>query len=116
MASFPTVYIPAYEFHFNLVVCPLPPAEIKTVSIYWIDEALSYSFQGSSYYFVLKDNGSQGIRTGGTHWLRFLPNHLYCFLPSLDSDKGHVKVFDYIPEYLKDFQFCMEIDQVENKI
>ena len=33
MASFPTILIPAYEFHFNLVVCPLPKEEVKTVSL-----------------------------------------------------------------------------------
>lgn len=75
-------------------------------------QSLLIYLQGQSYYFVLKDNGSQGIRTGGTHWLRFLPNQMYCFLPSFDEDKGHIEVLDYIPEYLKDFQFCIEIEQV----
>ena len=31
MRDFPTVKVPAYEFHFNLVVYPLPAA-VKTVS------------------------------------------------------------------------------------
>jgi hypothetical protein len=69
-------------------------------------------YKGRSYYFVLKDNGGQAIATGGTHWLGFLPNHMYCFLPSYEVDKGQVEVFDYIPEFLKDFLFCMEIEQV----
>ena len=37
MKSFQTVHIPAYEFHFNLVVCPLPAAEVKTVRIIHIN-------------------------------------------------------------------------------
>ena len=30
---FPTVHIAAYEFHFNIVVYPLPETEKKTVSV-----------------------------------------------------------------------------------
>ena len=57
-----------------------------------------------------------GAKTGETHSLSFLPNHMYCFLPSSDLAEVVIEVLEYIPEYLKDFQFCMEIDQVENKI
>ena len=32
MADLMFAKIPAYEFHCNLVVCPLPPAEPKNVS------------------------------------------------------------------------------------
>ena len=61
----------------------------------------------------MKDNGSLGTKTGETHSLSFLPNHMYCFLPSSDLDKVDIEVLDYIPEYLKDFQFCLEIQQVQ---
>ena len=30
---FPTIHIAAYEFHFNIVVYPLPETEKKTVSV-----------------------------------------------------------------------------------
>jgi hypothetical protein len=61
---------------------------------------------------VLKDNGARATATGGTHWLRFLPDHMYCFLPSFNLEEGQIQVYDYIPEFLKDFLYCMEIDQV----
>ena len=71
---------------------------------------------GCSYYFVLKDNGSLGTKTGATHSISFLPNQMYCFLPSSDLTKVDIEVLDYIPEYLKDFQYCLEIEQVPNKM
>ena len=62
---------------------------------------------------MLKNNGVHAKATGGTHWLQFLPDHVYCFLPSFEIDKGQVEIHDHIPDFVKDFYFCMEIEQVE---
>ena len=35
MVNLSTVYVPAYEFHFNLIVYPLPATARKTVSLGW---------------------------------------------------------------------------------
>ena len=32
MADFPSVKVPAFEFHFNLAVYPLPATAVKTVN------------------------------------------------------------------------------------
>ena len=69
--------------------------------------------QDESYIFVLKNNGVKPIPTGGSHWLQFLPNHMYCFLPSYEVDKGKVKVYAYIPRQLADFLYCMKVEKVE---
>ena len=47
--------------------------------------------------------------TGGTHWIEFLPDHVYCFLPSSTADAGKVEVHRQMPDWVKDFLFCMEI-------
>ena len=71
-------------------------------------------YQGSSLYVLLSNNGSQPVETGGSHWLTFLPDHIYCFLPSYAQDKGEVKVLDFLPEWLvEDFLFCKELDLTE---
>ena len=72
--------------------------------------------QGHSYFYILKNNEVHPKATGGTHWLEFLPDHVYCFLPSLLSDKGEVRVAEHIPEYVKDFLYCMEILQVSRSV
>ena len=50
--------------------------------------------------------------TGGKHWLRFLPDHVYCFLPLFEIDKGEIHIFKSMPDFLRDFFFCMEIKDV----
>ena len=47
--------------------------------------------------------------TGGIHWLEFLPDHVYCFLPSIDADKGEIQVHEHRPMLLDDFRFHEEI-------
>ena len=55
------------------------------------------------------NNGVEPQPTGGTHWLRFLPDHVYCFLPSFDIDKGEVEAHQGLPYFLKNFLYSMEI-------
>ena len=45
--------------------------------------------------------------------MQFLPDHVYCFLPSLLADQGDVRVYDYMPEVVKHFLYCMRINNVE---
>ena len=65
--------------------------------------------QGDSHFFLLKNNAVKPNITGGTHWLELLPDWVYCFVPSMEIDKGTVHVYDHMPEFVKDFDFCMEI-------
>jgi hypothetical protein len=69
------------------------------------------TIKDQSFFYVLKNNFSLAKPTGGTHWIEFLPNHVYCFLPSIEVDVGKVRCYDHMPEYVKDFLFCMEITQ-----
>jgi hypothetical protein len=60
---------------------------------------------------LLRNNGAQPVATGGSHWLEYLPDHLYCFLPSYSEDEGRVKVYDHVPCWLTDdFSFCTQLD------
>ena len=115
MSSFPTVSIPAFEFHFNLVVCPIPSTWLKKVcfSFKFRNFYIKIIPQDLSYFVVLRNNGVKPVPTGGSHWLEFLPNHMYCFLPSYEVDVGKAKVYECIPGQLVDFQFCMEIEKVK---
>ena len=36
---------------------------------------------------------------------------MYCFYPSLDAEKGAVQVFSYVPEFILDFLYSVEIEQ-----
>ena len=66
----------------------------------------------NSSFFILKNNGAKPVSTGTDHWLNFMPGYVYCFVPSYESCVGEVHVYSYIPEFIKDFQFCMEIEKV----
>ena len=113
MKTISSVQVPAYEFHFNLVVYPLPTSERKVRKLKYYFCPLSYSLfiQGFSHFYVLRDNCVEPKATGGSHWLEFLPDHVYCFLPS-DFSKGIVHVFDHVPDCVTDFLYSMEIDPV----
>ena len=61
---------------------------------------------------MMSNNGMTPERTGGTHWLEYLPGFAYCFLPSLEAYKGYPEVYTYVPDFVMDFQFYMEIKEV----
>ena len=60
----------------------------------------------------MSQNGISPERTGGTHWLEYMPGYAYCFLPSFAAYKGQPFVYNHVPEFLKDFQYCIEINDV----
>ena len=68
--------------------------------------------QGDSKFYVLMNNGVLSRETGGSHWLTYLPGYMYCFVPSYEAVKGTVTVYDYLPDFLLDFQFCAKIQDV----
>ena len=37
---------------------------------------------------------------------------MYCFVPSYEADKGTAFAYDYIPDFMLDFQFYVEIEKV----
>ena len=52
MTGFPTIKVPAYEFYFNLVVCPNPYG-VKNVSLYFSYYVYKQIFNQGSSTFVL---------------------------------------------------------------
>ena len=66
--------------------------------------------QGSSEFYVLKNNCVLPKPTGASHWLEYLPGYMYCFLPSFEAEKGTVKVYSYLPEIVRDFCFAVPIE------
>ena len=65
-------------------------------------------------FYVMSNNIAPPERTGGSHFLEYLPGHAYCFIPSLAAYKGQPFVYNHVPEFLKDFQYYMEINEVRN--
>ena len=105
-----TVSIPAFEFQFNLMVFP---KEQETVSFQNVKMYTDVkTFQDKTSFYVLKNNGVKPISSGSKHWIEFLPGYDYCFIPSLEACLGEVHVYSYKPEFIKNFDFCMEIHQV----
>ena len=112
------IKIPTYQFHCNLVICPLPKGEKKEVTHYELRKYLKSSFaaiiQGESYIFMLSNNGCKKLLTGQLQTVEFLPNCMYCYFPSYCKDVGFVRKFDFIPEFLTSFRFLEEIKEKVN--
>ena len=70
-------------------------------------------YQGKSHFYILKNNAVPPVATGGHHWVEFLPDHVYCFTPSIEINKGEPLMFATMPDFLKDFLFSVEIKQVK---
>ena len=68
--------------------------------------------KGKSYFYYLKNNAVPAVHTGSYHWIEFLPDHVYCFVPSMEINAGNVIIQNTMPEFLKDFLFCKEIKKV----
>ena len=113
MSDLLTIQVPAYEFQFNLVVYPLPATTVKTVSnpFYYRFCNKFLVFKGKSGFYILKNNAVHAKPTGGVHWIEFMPDHVYCFLPSSAADAGKVEVHRQMPDWVKGFLFCMEIKE-----
>ena len=58
------------------------------------------------------NNGVLPKATGGSHWLTYLPGYVYCFVPSYEADKGTAFAYDHFPDFLLDFQYCVEITEL----
>ena len=67
------------------------------------------SHQGKSHFFLLKNNAVRPDATGMSHWLEFLPDHVYCLIPSFHINEGKAVVYTEMPEFVKEFVHCMEI-------
>ena len=110
MKVYKTVKVPAFEFHWNLVVYP---HSIESVSDLLNKHLfISPNIQDESFFYVLKNNAVKPTPSSGHHWLELLPGYVYCFLPSLHDVSGEVHVYTSMPEYIKDFEYSMQIEQV----
>ena len=69
-------------------------------------------FQGSSHIFVFSNNPSIGSHPAKMKIIPFLPNSMYCFLPSDANQHGSLQVVDHIPSFLKSFKFLLDVDKV----
>ena len=61
---------------------------------------------------MLNNDGVKPKPTGDYHWLEYLPNHAYCFLPSLTSNYGSGKMLKRMPAYIKDMLYGSKIEKV----
>ena len=63
----------------------------------------------------MSNNIANPERTGGSHFLEYLPGHAYCFIPSFDANKGGSFVYPFVPDFMKEFSFYTEIEDVRLK-
>ena len=61
----------------------------------------------------MSNNIATPQRTGSSHYLEYLPGHAYCFLPSSDANKGDSFVYHFVPDFVKEFSFYIEIEDVK---
>ena len=71
-------------------------------------------FQGYSFFFVLRNEDGLPKANGGKHWMRFLPNHVYCFVPSVSIGEGVLRMSKSMPDDVKQFKYCLEIKPVKS--
>ena len=114
MTSTVFMQLPVYQFHSNLIICPLPSGEKKIVTTHIELFGFNRLFQGKSCFFILKQNGTLTIPTGKSQKILLLPNCMYCFLPSFDADHGLIKLYDHVPQFLKKFKFLQQINEVRS--
>ena len=76
----------------------------------------TFAIQGESYIYMLSNDGSNKLLTGQLQLVEFLPDCMYCYLPSYDIDCGYVQKFEYIPTFLKSLRFLVEIKEKVNII
>ena len=69
--------------------------------------------KGKSRFYVM-NNGKPPKRTGGMLWFTYHPGYSYCFIPSLEADKGEARAYDHVPAFVKDFSHHIEIEEVRN--
>ena len=65
---------------------------------------------------MLSHDTFQPSLTGQVQAVEFMPNCMYCYLPSDGTNCGYVKKFDYVPKFLKSFKYLVEIKQKVNII
>ena len=110
---YPTVHVPVYGYHNDIVVYPLPyQIERKVNLINVVCFILSiYTFQGTTFFYLLTEGEYFPVKTQHYHWLEYLPNHVYCFLQSPRSRGGSVKMFTKMPGFLQQYHW-IELSKV----
>ena len=66
-------------------------------------------------YYVMSNNITPQERTGRSHFLEYLPGHAYCFIPSFDANQVDSYVYPFVPDFVKEFSFYMEIEDVRKQ-
>jgi hypothetical protein len=63
--------------------------------------------------YVLKEKKGPPKESGRYFNFEFLPNHVYCFLPTNEEDEGKVTMYTEEPPFLVDFPFYFFIGKVK---
>ena len=108
-----TVIVPAYEFHYDIIVYPLPYQPQKKVLQHFMIILLRvwYELQGESFFYLLMEQESLPAKTKRNHWLELLHDHVYCFIPSVKPQEGQVQMYTSMPEFLMNYHW-IELRQV----
>ena len=93
--AIPPIAIPAFSHFYNLVVFPAPNEN---------------SCQSS--FFLLKNNVDVPKPNGKVLWVEYVPDSIYCLLPSSESSHGEVTLYSKMPDFLNNFVYCLEINQL----
>ena len=69
-------------------------------------ESAIYLFNGASFKPEVSEKCVQ---------VEFLPDHVYCLLPSIGSTIGFVTMYSTMPEFIKDLDFHLFLGTVNYK-
>ena len=87
-----TISIPLIPNFCNVAVFPLNGGETK------------------SPVYILKKSAAVPEASGFVFHLQFLPNHVYCLLPSSEVSTFNVTLHKSRPGFLENYSYCLQID------
>ena len=89
----PSIAIPAFPHFYNLVVFPSPVKE-----------------SDGSRFFILKKSADVPEYSSKKWLVEFIPDSIYCLLPSAEREQGKVTVYKNRPQFLDQYSYCLEIN------
>ena len=111
--TFPSVSIPIFTKHCNLAIfpCEIPlNVSICCKKNVWVMNL--FSIKGSSCFYFVTNDSVKPEEIAEKLSIEFLPGHSYCFYPNLGDTAEVIELFEQVPRFLSDFQFCLDIGMV----
>ena len=91
----PSITIPVFPNFCNVAVFPA-----------------SNKARGESLFFLLKKTAVIPKESGEKFWVEYLPDSIYCLLPSTEINQGSVTMYSSRPDFLDKYAYCLEINKL----